>query len=409
MAEHRTDADVIVIGAGIVGLATALAVLERNPSMTVMVIEQESGPAVHQSGRNSGVIHAGLYYRPGSLKARLCAEGRDAMFAFADANGIGVKRSGKVVVAVRETERERLIELYERGRAHGLAVELLDSAGVREHEPHAAAVGGIWVPETGVVDFVGVCRQMVADLRTAGQSVQFGTKITRIVQDDSRTPVRVLSHENEFRAKTVINCGGLWADRLVQTDHADSSRPHSSSEDRVSIIPFRGEYRTVVGESAELVRTMLYPVPDPRFPFLGVHLTRGHDETVHAGPNAVLALARDGYSWSRIQPRDVFEMARDPATWRLARRHWRTGIDEVRRSLSQRRYLESLRQLVPSIRECDVVSAPSGVRAQAVDSQGGLLDDFVLQRSGNVVHVLNAPSPAATASLAIGRHIASRL
>jgi L-2-hydroxyglutarate oxidase len=388
----------VVIGGGIVGLATAHRLLLDRPDATVTVLEKEDRWAAHQTGHNSGVIHAGVYYQPGSLKARLCHAGSRSMVAFCTEHGIPVEVCGKLIVATSADELGRLDALYERSVANGLDVRLVGPQEAREFEPEVAAVRAMHVKTTGIVDFARVCTTL-ADLLAAGGAVlRTGTRVRRIravgdevVLDTTTGPVT---------SDVLINCAGLHADRIARRA---GFRPPAR------IIPFRGEYYELVPERRGLVRGLIYPVPDPQFPFLGVHLTRMIDGSVHAGPNAVLALAREGYGWGRIRPLDVASAVGYRGLWRLARRHYRYGLSEVRRSLSRTVFAASLARLVPQIRPEDLVRAGAGVRAQAVRPDGSLVDDFLIVSGPRQVHVLNAPSPAATSSLEIAKYIVGQL
>jgi L-2-hydroxyglutarate oxidase len=385
-------ADVVVVGAGIVGLATARALLLAAPSLDVLVVEKEDGVARHQSGRNSNVLHSGIYYRPDSLKAQTVRAGRAAMLELCRARGIRHDVCGKVIVATEPDELPRLEALRERAAAHGIEAERCD---VRDVEPHAAGIAALAVPSAAIVDYAAVCDVLAEEIGAHGGRIWLGAEVTGV-----RDGV-VLTGRGSVATRKLVTCAGLQSDRVARM---------AGAPDRgVRIMPFRGEYHHVVGPSQELVRNLIYPVPDPRFPFLGVHLTRGIDGGVHAGPNAVLALSREGYRWGDIRVRDLADMARHRGAWRLARQHWRTGIDEVRRSFSHDLLVRSLQRLVPDLRGDDLVPAPAGVRAQAVDANGELLDDFVLDETADAVTVINAPSPAATASLEIGRLVAERV
>lgn len=385
-------ADVVIVGAGIVGLATARALLVAEPSLDVVVVDKEDGVARHQSGRSSNVLHSGIYYRPGSLKSETVRLGRAAMLDYCRRHGIFHDVCGKVVVATDAGELPRLQTLRERAEAQGIEATPVD---VRDIEPHAAGIGALHVPSAGLVDFPAVCEALAEELGVLGGRLRLATAVTGMRAGT------VLTSRGEIRCRKVVGCAGLQSDRVARM----SGGPDAG----VRIMPFRGEYHHVVGPSAALVRNLIYPVPDPRFPFLGVHLTRDIHGGVHAGPNAVLALAREGYRWGVVRPGDLATMARHPGTWRLARRHWRTGIAEVRRSLQHPLLVQALQRLVPDLRGDDLVPAPAGVRAQAVDRQGDLLDDFVIDETPSAVNVVNAPSPAATASLEIGRRVAERV
>jgi len=389
----------VLIGGGIVGLATAYELTQQRPHATVTVVEKERRVAAHQTGHNSGVIHAGVYYKPGSLKARLCRAGSASMVEFCQAHGIPVRVCGKLIVATEESERPMLDALFERATINGLPVTRVGPEQAREYEPNVACVAGFHVASTGIVDFGQVCRTLADLVAKAGGDVRLGTKVTALRPDRDGTTI-VDTSGGDLRADRVVNCAGLHADRIARMA---GLRPPAR------IVPFRGEYHELRPDRRDLVKGLIYPVPDPRFPFLGVHLTRMIDGSVHAGPNAVLALSREGYSWGRIRPRDVAEIAAYPGLWRLARRNLRYGWTEVRRSLSPRLFAQSLARLVPALRREDIVPAGSGVRAQAIAPDGSLVDDFLIVRAPGQVHVLNAPSPAATSSLEIAKHIVATL
>jgi L-2-hydroxyglutarate oxidase len=389
----------VVIGGGIVGLATAYRLTEKRPGAQVTVVEKEQRLGAHQTGHNSGVIHAGVYYRPGSLKARLCAAGSRSMARFCEEHGIPYRICGKLIVATEESELPRLHALHERALANGLPVTLLTPQQAREYEPHVSAVAAMHVASTGIVDFGEVCRVLASLLEKAGATVQLGTRVTGIRTRRNGSLV-VETTAGDLPADGLVNCAGLHADRVARMA---GIRPSAR------IVPFRGEYYELLPHRRDLVRGLIYPVPDPQFPFLGVHLTRMIDGSVHAGPNAVLALAREGYGWGRIRPRDVAEAAMYPGLWRLAGRHLRYGLSEVRRSLSTRVFAASLARLVPEITAADLVRAGAGVRAQAIAPSGDLVDDFLIETRDRQVHVLNAPSPAATSSLEIATHIVAQL
>ena len=390
--------DVVVVGAGIVGLATAYRIKELYPERRVTVVEKESGVARHQSGHNSGVIHSGIYYKPGSLKATTCRAGKRALESFCQEHHISWERSGKVIVATREDEVPLLREILARGRGNGVECAEIDADGLKDLEPHAVGVRALHVPEAGIVDYPAVCRRLAEILEEQGGELRMGARVTRIRPNAEGARVGTGSWELQTRA--VVNCSGLHSDRLTRL---------SGERPRVRIIPFRGEYYELVPEARDLCRNLIYPVPDPRFPFLGVHFTRLVGGGVECGPNAVLALSREGYRWSRINLRDFLGSLTYPGFLRLARRYFRTGAGEVWRSLSKKAFVRALQRLVPEIREEMLRPAEAGVRAQAVTPRGALADDFVIQRRGPVVNVLNAPSPAATASLEIGRVIAREL
>jgi len=388
--------DVAVVGGGLVGLATAHALVGR-AGRRVAVLEAEPRVAAHQSGHNSGVIHSGLYYRPGSLKAENCVAGRDAMYRFCAEHDVPHARTGKVVVATAERELPALAELERRGRANGLrGLRRLAPDELRAREPHVRAVAALLVPETGIVDFGRVAEAMAADVRAGGGTVRTGVRVLGCREHGGGLVVETTG--GPLHARVLVNCAGLQSDRVARRCGV---RPD------VRIVPFRGEYWTLVPARRGLVRGLVYPVPDPEFPFLGVHFTRRIDGAIEAGPNAVLALRREGYRWTDVSPRDVAALALWPGAWRMAGRYWRTGLGEVRRSLSKRAFVAALRGLVPDVCAADLAPGGSGVRAQAVLPDGRLLDDFRIVETPRMVHVLNAPSPAATASLAIGARLAA--
>ena len=383
------------MGGGIVGLATALA-LQKKLGLPVVVLEAEPRVASHQTGHNSGVIHSGLYYKPGSLKARLCAEGREAMFAFCREHGIVAERCGKLVVAVDEAEAARLGELEERGRANGLAgVKRIGPAEMRAIEPAVGGIAALHVPETGKTDFIKVAEAMAADIRAGGGEVRTGARFIGAKVEAGSVAIETTA--GRVDAQLLVNCAGLQCDRVAR--RCGVTPP-------IRIIPFRGEYWHLAEPSASLVRHMIYPVPDPRFPFLGVHFLRHLDNEVTAGPNAIPGMSRGGYGRFSFSLRDSFSMASYPGFWRLALGHPVKGLQEIFRSLSRRATARALRRLVPAVRAADLSYHGCGIRAQAVFPDGRLADDFVIEEGERMVHVLNAPSPGATASLAIGSYIA---
>jgi len=386
----------VVIGGGIVGLATALAMAERG--LPPIVLEAEDRLAAHQTGHNSGVIHSGLYYKPGSVKARTCRAGLEAMYRFCAEEGVPYRRCGKLVVAVREEEIPRLAILEDRGRANGVTLRRLGPEEIREHEPEVAGIAGLWVEETGVVNYALVTEAMGKRLARLGGEVRTSHRVLAIRRMGET--IFLETSRGELRTSRVVNCAGLQSDRVARL---------AGVEPGVRIVPFRGEYYNVRPERAGLVRGLIYPVPDPALPFLGVHFTRGIDGVVEAGPNAVLALKREGYTWGDISVKDVMDWASFPGFWRMARMQWRSGSVEIMRSLSRAYFLESLKILLPALTDGDIERGGSGVRAQAVGLDGRLVDDFHILRAPGMVHVLNAPSPAATASLAIGREVAEQI
>jgi (S)-2-hydroxyglutarate dehydrogenase len=390
--------DIAIIGGGIIGLATARALLERTPSLTLALCEKEAELGTHQTGHNSGVIHSGIYYKPGSFKARLCVEGARLMVQFCEAHSIKYDRCGKVIVATAEDERPRLQTLYERGVANGVpGVAMIDAARVREIEPHVRAVAGIHSPNTAIVDYREVTAALARDLIARGVTIEQSFPVSAITRIRGGG-VAVSTEHHTITARRIVNCAGLYSDVVARLAGAAPD---------VQIIPFRGEYYFLRPERESLVRGLIYPVPDPEFPFLGVHFTRTIHGEVEAGPNAVLAFAREGYRFWRVRPRELAGTLGFPGFWAMARRYWRVGAYEMRRSLSKKKFVESLQRLVPDLKAEDIAPGGAGVRAQAVRSDGTLLDDFSIVSSPDAIHVLNAPSPAATASLAIGRHIAS--
>lgn len=414
--------DIAVVGGGLVGLATAMALAAPSPwgtrgaradSRRVVLLEGEDRLAPHQSGNNSGVIHSGLYYKPGSLKARTCTEGREELYRFCAEHEIRHERCGKLVVALSEEEVPRLDELERRGRANGLlGLRRLSTAELQQYEPHVAGIDGLHVPDTGIVDYPEVARTYARLVEEGDGEVRTGWRVTKIRRDiatgNDASPednnagggdLVLETSRGAVRCGLLINCAGAWSDRLARLAGVDPG---------TKIVPFRGEYYDLRPDRRHLVKNLIYPVPDPRFPFLGVHFTRTvFDGQVEAGPNAVLALARDGYRWGQINLRDSLETLSYFGFWRLAARHAVTACGEVYRSLSRAAFVRALRRLIPELQDDDVEPGGAGVRAQALDRQGKLLDDFHIVRGERMVHVLNAPSPGATSSIAIGRQIAA--
>lgn len=389
----RVDCDVLVIGGGIVGLSTAHALAGLAPGTRVVVLEKEAGPARHQTGRNSGVIHSGIYYKPGSLKARFAVRGAAEMVKFCAEHDIPHEVTGKLIVATERDELPRLHALVQRGRENGIPVRELGPTQIAEYEPQVRGLAAIHVGTTGIVDYGRVAEQLA---ESSGAEIVYGGAVELISRRASGIAVRT-STGLVVRSRILVNCAGLQCDRIARLAGDDPG---------MRILPFRGEYYDLA--RPELVRGLVYPVPDPAFPFLGVHLTRGIGGGVHVGPNAVPALAREGYGWGVVRPWDLADELAWPGSWRMAARHWRYGAGEVRRSLSKAAFVEAVRRLLPAVRGEDLVPAAAGVRAQAVLRDGTLVDDFLIREGERTVHVLNAPSPAATASLPIGREIASR-
>ena len=398
MPQTGSKLDVVVIGAGLVGLATAMALAEARPGLGLAVLEKEQAVGRHQSGHNSGVIHAGLYYPPGSLKAQLCTAGRRAMMEFAREHQIPFRQTGKLVVATRERELAPLAALAERGRANGLAVREVGPAEITGIEPSVRGLRALHIPESGVIDYRQVAEAYAGAVRDAGGQVRCGHGVAALARTADGWVAETTA--GPVRARNVIACAGLQADRIA------AMTGHRGQEYR--IVPFRGDYYTFRPAAAGLVRGLVYPVPDPAFPFLGVHFTRGVDGTLHAGPNAVPALAREGYGRLAVNGRDLLDELRFPGLRRLARRYARTGALEIYRDLVKPAYLAELRRYVPAVTAADVTFGPSGIRAQCLRRSGDLVDDFLIEEDDGIIHVLNAPSPAATASLVIGRHIAGR-
>ena len=395
MPDSHHNVIVIVIGGGIVGLAVAREIVYRFPRTRLLLLEKESHVAQHQSGHNSGVIHSGVYYKPGSLKARLCVAGAAAMVDFCREHGILHNVCGKVIVATHADELARLEELRRRGEANGLTgLRMIGPEELREIEPHATGLQAMVVPSTGITDYARVCEKYAELISARGGTVLTSAAATGIRRLASEIVVETT--KGAFSTSALINCAGLHADRISRM---------AGDEPGVMIVPFRGEYYDLTPERASLVRALIYPVPDPRFPFLGVHFTRRITGKVDAGPNAVLALAREGYRHRDINLRDMASSLAFPGFWRMARQHWRNGLDEWHRSLSKPAFVRALQRLLPEVGEEDLVPGGSGVRAQALKPDGALVDDFQFVPSGKVLHVLNVPSPAATASLAIGKAI----
>jgi (S)-2-hydroxyglutarate dehydrogenase len=393
MGAHQYD--IVIIGGGIVGLATAMA-LTKGSRVKLAVLEAEARIAQHQTGHNSGVIHSGLYYKPGSLKARNCVAGREAMIRFCEEHNIAHDRCGKIVVATDPSELPALDELERRGLANGLqGIRRIGPEGIRELEPHAAGLAGLHVPETGIIDYKQVSQKYAEIIQNQGGELQTTTRVhgCRRFADE----LVLETNRGDVHCRNLVNCAGL---------HSDDVARFCGVDPQLQIIPFRGEYYELVPERHSLVKNLIYPVPDPRFPFLGVHFTRMIHGGVEAGPNAVLAFKREGYRWRDVSPRDTLKMLSYSGFWRMASKNWRPGFGEMARSLRKSAFVKALQKLLPELSMSDVHPAGSGVRAQAVAKDGGLVDDFRIIESEHMVHVLNAPSPAATASISIGKTIA---
>ncbi len=387
--------DLVIIGGGIVGLATALALRSQFPNYSLAVMEKEPELANHQTGHNSGVIHAGIYYKPGSYKAKLCVEGARQLMEFCEANGVRYNRCGKLIVATTDAELPRLQALYERGTANGIqGLEMIGPERVREIEPHARAVRALFSPNTAITDYRQVAEAMAAKISDTGGRIFLSAHVRAIKRSNGFFYLETT--RSTICSRNLINCSGLYADRVAQMVGMRSS---------ALLIPFRGEYYSLRPE-CRLVRALIYPVPNPEFPFLGVHFTKRISGEYEAGPNAVLAFAREGYKLTDICWKDLAVMLRFPGFWAMARRYWRTQVYELYRSLSRKAFLHALQQLVPELQDKDMGPGGSGVRAQIVTADGSLVDDFLIVEAPSVINVLNAPSPAATASIAIGRHVA---
>lgn len=389
-----------IAGGGIVGLTTAWTLLQRLPGAEVTVLEKGGRVAMHQTGRNSGVVHSGLYYAPGSLKADLCRRGKDLLEGYCTDRKLPLETCGKVVVATLPEEIPRLDALQARAEANGVPHHRIGPERLSELEPHAAGIAALHVPVSGIVDYVAVCESLRTEIEASGRgSVRLGAQVLGMDAADgngARGTVVRLAGGDTVRADHSINCTGLFSDRVAKA---------SGSPPDVRVVPFRGEYYKLTKEAEHLVQNLIYPVPDPRFPFLGVHFTRMVGGGIECGPNAVFALAREGYTWGQISPRDLADALSWPGTWRLFAKHWRTGLGETWRSISRKAFVKALSRLVPDIRPEHLEPIPAGVRAQALTRGGNLVDDFAVTSSGNVTHVINAPSPAATASFAIANHI----
>jgi (S)-2-hydroxyglutarate dehydrogenase len=392
---NSSSFDIAIIGAGIVGLATGLEFCTRFPGISLAILDKEQTVAAHQTSHNSGVIHSGIYYKPGSLKARLCVEGADAMIRFCREYGVPYEICGKVIVATAEEEIPRLEELYRRGSGNGLAgLKMISSEEIRELEPHAAGIRGIHVPSTGIVDYSKVAEKYREIISNCGGQVLLSNEVVGLRRSDARTIIETT--RGEISAKLVINCAGLQSDKISRLANARLD---------LKIIPFRGEYYDMAPSKSQHLRGLIYPVPDPRFPFLGVHFTRRIGGGIEAGPNAVLALKREGYLKKSFDASDVMGFATFPGFWIMAAKYWQTSLGEYYRSWNKAAFVRALQRLMPDIEAEDLIPGGSGVRAQALDVHGKLVDDFYFAYTDGMVHVCNVPSPAATASLAIGKYI----
>ncbi len=391
--------DIVIVGAGILGLATARELLRRSPDARLLVLEREPDIAAHQTGHNSGVIHAGIYYQPGSLKARLCVEGARDLYDFCDQHAIAYERCGKLIIALDESELPGLDELERRGIANAVpGLRRVDATELREIEPYATGIAALHSPATGIVDFTAVARALAAEITAAGAVIQTGVAVDSLTRSNGTSIVH--TSQGAIPTSRVVACAGAWSDRLAE---ASGEAPDPR------IIPFRGGYMRLRESARHLVRTMIYPVPDPSLPFLGVHLTKRHDGEIWLGPSALLAPSRTAYKLTDISRHDLADTLRYPGTWRMARKWWRTGLTELHLAANRRAFVKACARYVPSLAPADVIDGPAGIRAQAVARDGKLLDDFAFADSPSVLHVRNAPSPAATSSLAIARVIADRL
>ncbi len=388
--------DITIVGAGIIGLATGIKLLEQQPDLKLLIIDKEASLAAHQTGHNSGVIHSGIYYKPGSLKARNCREGFDKLLEFARQNSIPYELCGKVIVATSDEELPRLKDLYERGQANGVPdLEMIGPERLVELEPHAAGVQALYSPSTGIIDFSSVAEAYGAVIGKTGGEIILNSKVTGIEITLDECIIETMT--GDYKTRKIINCAGLYCDKIAAL---------GDTKPNLKIIPFRGEYYTIKPASHYLVKNLIYPVPDPNFPFLGVHYTRGIDGKVEAGPNAVLAFAREGYRKSDFNLTELFETLTYPAFWGMAGKFWKMGMGEMYRSYFKPAFVKALQRLIPEITGSDLEPGGAGVRAQALYSDGRLSDDFAITQSEQMINILNAPSPAATASLAIGESIA---
>jgi L-2-hydroxyglutarate oxidase len=388
--------DVIVIGGGIVGLATALRIKEQNPNLKLLIIEKEDVVAKHQTGHNSGVIHSGLYYKPGSLKATNCIKGYDMLLDFCEKEDIKYDLCGKVVVATRPEQISILDGLFERGKQNGLdGFKMLNAEQIKEYEPHVVGLKGFFVPQTGIIDYTDVCKKYLANTQKLGGEIAFGEKVTSISSNNGISVIQ--TSKQTYETKLVVNCAGLYSDKVGQmTDERANN---------LRITPFRGEYFEIKPEKQYLVKNLIYPVPDPNFPFLGVHFTRMIHGGVEAGPNAVLAFRREGYKKLDIHLGELFETLTWPGFRKVAAKYWQTGLGEMYRSFSKTAFTKALQELIPEIQSDDLITGAAGVRAQACDREGGLVDDFAIFENQQAINVCNAPSPAATSSLSIGQTV----
>lgn len=390
---------VVIVGAGIVGLATAYQLFQLNPDIEITILEKENDICQHQTGNNSGVIHSGIYYKPGSLRAINCIRGYKMLLEYCEINNIKHEICGKVIVATHESELGRLQNIYQRGIDNQLqGIRLIDSGELKEKEPFVTGIKGVYVPQTGIIDYTELGRSYLHFIESRGGNILFNQKVTSILQGNHS--IDVITSQNNFKTDYLINCAGLYSDKIARLTQKDVD---------VQILPFRGEYYLVNESKRHLVKNLIYPVPDPNFPFLGVHFTRMINGMLEAGPNAVLAFQREGYKKSDINIKELFETISFPGFRKLARKFWRQGLEEYKRSFSKKLFTRSLQRLVPEIMEEDLTAGDSGVRASACGLDGNIVDDFIFYEKGRIINVLNAPSPAATASLSIGLTIAQKI
>ena len=390
--------DVAVVGAGIVGLATARELSRRYPDRDILVVEKETKIAQHQSGNNSGVIHSGIYYEPGSLKATNCKAGRELLVAYCEEKGIAHEVCGKIIVAVEESERGRLRDIKQRGTENGIRCKSILREEIQDYEPHAVGVEALHVPDAGIADYTGVAEAIANDIYAEDNRIEFGATVTAVQQSTSEVTLETTS--GDFTAKYMVNCAGLFSDKICKMTGVDPG---------VQIVPFRGEYYELLPESRHLCKNLIYPVPDPAYPFLGVHFTRMFDGRVECGPSAIMGFAREGYSLGQIKVGELWETIRYPGFRKMSAAHWKKGVTELRQSMSKGYYVKTMRKLIPSVQKSDVKRAGAGVRAQALLPDGSMLHDFLFKETDRVVNVCNAASPAATACLSVGKHVADRL